>query len=204
MCVALVACRTGVSTDAHCRDAQHPSGPAAAALAYADALEQGQLDAAYALLDPQAGESEAAFRARYADPTVRAARARQLRASTGELRLAGTPVSVVDREGWRVIDGGGERAQGTLRDFLSAVDAGDFAGAYALLSGGWRAQYTPAAFAQDFRAEPLAKERLSRARAALEGAAPRFEGDAVLFPIGEGKAVRLVREDGTFRVAALE
>lgn len=204
MCVALVACRTGVSGEAHCRDAQPASGPAALVLAYAEALEQGELDAAYALLDPQAGESEAAFRARYADPTVRAARARQLRASTGELRLAGTPVSVVDREGWRVIDGGGELAKETLRAFLSSVDGGDFAGAYALLSGGWRAQYTPAAFAQDFQAEPLARERLARARAALDGAAPQFEGDTVLFPIGDGKAVRLVREDGTFRVAALE
>ncbi|MDQ3263057.1 MAG: hypothetical protein M3Y59_05265 [Myxococcota bacterium] len=118
--------------------------------------------------------------------------------------MSGTPVSLVDREGWRVIDGGGELAQQTLRAFLSAVDGRDFAGAYALLSGGWRAQYTPAAFAQDFQSEPLAQERLARARAALDGAAPRFEADEVLFPIGDGKAVRLVREDGTFKVAALE
>jgi hypothetical protein len=90
-----------------------------------------------------------------------------------------------------------------LADFIAAADAGDFRRAYELLAGDWRARYTPERLESDFRAEPLAKERLDRARIALKES-PIVHGDVAEFPIGAGMAVRLVKENGSFRVAALE
>ena len=90
-----------------------------------------------------------------------------------------------------------------LAAFIDAANAGDFDRAYALLSGDWRARYTPERLKSDFEAEPLAKERLERARVA-SAQAPVVRGDVAEFPIGAGKAVRLVKENGNFRVAALE
>ena len=90
-----------------------------------------------------------------------------------------------------------------LAAFIEAANAGDFDRAYALLSGDWRARYTPERLRSDFEAEPLAKERLERARVA-SAQAPVVRGDVAEFPIGAGKAVRLVKENGNFRVAALE
>ena len=90
-----------------------------------------------------------------------------------------------------------------LSRFLDAAEAGDFDTAYRMMAGGLRARYTPERLKQDFDREPLAKEKLARARAALK-ATPSVHGGSVDFPIGDGKAVRLVREDGVFRVMALE
>jgi hypothetical protein len=90
-----------------------------------------------------------------------------------------------------------------LADFIAAADRGDFDRAYQLLSGEWRARYTPDRLRRDFLDEPLAKERLERARSAL-AQRPAIHGEVAEFPIGDGKAVRLVREQGDFRVAALE
>jgi len=174
--------------------------------AYAAALEQGRLSEAYALLDPAQRESEDQFRARYATEGLRQQRAAQLRASLqeGGLQVVGTHHSLVNRDGWRVVEQGAGDARQALRGFLEAVEQGDFARAYAQLAGEWRAQYTPERFEADFKAEPLARERLARARAALDANAPAHHAGAVLFPIGGGKAVRLVLEGGAFRVAALE
>jgi len=90
-----------------------------------------------------------------------------------------------------------------LAAFITAAKTGDFDRAYALLSGDWRARYTPERLKSDFEAEPLAKDRLERARVAL-AQPPVVRGDVAEFPIGAGKAVRLVKEGGNFRVAALE
>jgi hypothetical protein len=94
-------------------------------------------------------------------------------------------------------------ASDALAAFIEAADAGDFRRAYELLSGDWRARYTPERLKSDFEAEPLAKERLERARVAL-AQPPVVRGDVAEFPIGAGKAVRLVKENGNFRVATLE
>ena len=96
-----------------------------------------------------------------------------------------------------------ETAAEVLADFIAAADAGDFHRAYELLAGDWRARYTPERLERDFRDEPLAKDRLDRARSALKGS-PVVRGDLAEFPIGAGRAVRLVKENGNFRVAALE
>jgi hypothetical protein len=96
-----------------------------------------------------------------------------------------------------------EAASRVLADFIAAAEVGDFSRVYHLLSGEWRARYTPRRLEQDFADEPLARERLERARGALSRGA-RVDGEVAEFPIGDGRAVRLVREHGDFRVVALE
>jgi len=95
-------------------------------------------------------------------------------------------------------------ASQVLAEFIAAAEAGDFRRAYQLLSGEWRARYTPGRLEQDFADEPLARERLERARGALSRGARFVDAEVAEFPIGAGRAVRLVREQGDFRVAALE
>lgn len=88
--------------------------------------------------------------------------------------------------------------------FLDAVDADRFDEAYGLLSGRWRPRLTPERLRDD-RVEggALAGDRLARARIAAAGPVRR-EGDRAGFPIGEGKAVRLVLEPSGWKVDALE
>lgn len=170
--------------------------------AYADALEAGRLEEAHRLSDPEAAGDLEQFRARYAEPEVRRARAAELRAAAAELRLdAGA--ALVDRDGWRVVDAPLATARDTLDRFLTAAEQGDFEGAYRLLAADWRGRYTPAQLKQDFQSEPQAQARLERARVALAGPAG-VERGAIVFPIDAERAVRLVREGDVFRVAALE
>jgi hypothetical protein len=96
-----------------------------------------------------------------------------------------------------------DQASEVLGRFLAAAELDDFETAYCLLAGPWRAVYTPARLQEDFALEPLARERLQRARAALRQG-PRLRGEGAEFAIGDGKAVRLVREGGAYRVASLE
>lgn len=177
--------------------------------AYARALREGRVDDAYALTSAsyKAQVTPAAFRARYADAQVRDARsteldAAQLVAGAGSLALA--------REGDRwAVSGDGvsasddDRARAALEAFVAAVERRDFDAAYALLSERWRARYSPERFKADFEAESGAPERLSRAKAAAK-TPPQHAGNEVLFAIGEGRAVRLVREGDGYRVAAIE
>jgi hypothetical protein len=97
----------------------------------------------------------------------------------------------------------GQAAGEVLAAFIAAAEARDFERAYLLLCGALRARYTPDRLQRDFDNEPLARERLERARQALRQEAT-LRGDFAEFPLGAGKAVRLVREDGSFRVASLE
>ena len=96
-----------------------------------------------------------------------------------------------------------QAAAEVLGAFIAAAEARDFEQAYRLLCGSLRARYTPERLQRDFDSEPLAKERLERARQALRQEAI-LRGDFAEFPVGAGKAVRLVRENGAFRVASLE
>src|SRR5229473_625499 len=90
-----------------------------------------------------------------------------------------------------------------LGQFLDAAEKGDFDSAYQLLAGSWRARYTPARLKQDFELEPRAKELVGRARSALKRGG-REAGGVAEYSIGDGKAVRLVRENGVFKIASLE
>lgn len=176
------------------------------AKAYADALEAGRLDDAFALTAHagQGAGAKEAFKQRYADPAVRVARAREIRAALGALRVDAPGLAMVQHDGWRIVESADANAAArVLRAFLDAAEKGDFAAAYALLAAPLRARYTAQTLARDFAQEPLARERLARARLALERT-PVLKADSVEFPIGDGKAVRLVREGRDHRVAALE
>lgn len=179
-------------------------GPEVVAEHYATALREGRVDEALALTaEPEAGA--AAFRERYAEAGPREARAgavqaelRTLEARSASLTLVQTP------EGWRVREGAAEEApREALRRFLEAAQAGRWAEAHALLAAPLRARYTPERLEADFRLEPLSRERLLRAQAALSGPVT-LSPDGARFPVGAGRAVQLVREGGEYRVAALE
>ena len=193
-CALLAGCRT-------------VPGPEGVVGQYAQALQENRLDDAYALTssDTRTSVSRDAFFARYETPARRQARAGVLLGAVASLRVCSPEVEAV-REGdaWRVREPPPEEgARQVLSHFLEAADKGDFATAYRLLSSPLRARYTPERLARDFAAEPLARERLARAREALPGPLLVDGADARL-SLGEGKAVRLVREGGAFRVAALE
>ncbi len=90
-----------------------------------------------------------------------------------------------------------------LRQFIQASEGGEFERAYRLLAQPWRARYTADQLKRDFELEPRSKDLLLRARAALaEGGTTR--GDLTEYPIGNGRAVRVVREPEGFKISALE
>jgi len=96
-----------------------------------------------------------------------------------------------------------DAAREALGRFLEAVKANDWDTAWSLLSAPLRARYTPERLRDDFKREPLATERVSRARLALKGPV-RVTASGAEFPIGQERAVRLVREAGEYRIAAIE
>ena len=184
-----------------------PEGPEGVARAYARALEEGRVDDAWALSAPL---DRGQFAARYAEPAVRRQRADALaRAADGQPSAA---VALEVREhGWRVLEpptppaplADEQQARERVSHFLGAVDRSDFEAAYGDLSAAWRARYTPERLKADFGAEPAAQARLARIRAALPG---RWEVTPAgpQLPLGEGKALKLLREGGGLKVAALE
>jgi hypothetical protein len=181
-------------------------GPSQVARDYAAAVADGRWDDAHALLAREQGRLEPGQLAeRYPDQPTRAARAEQIRAGLGRLTVGEQALVLVQEGGqWRVVEPAAEAdARAALEAFLAAAEAGDFAEAWRWLAEPLRARYTPSRLEQDFLAEPLSKERLERARAAL-ASPPSIEAQHTVFPIGEGKAVRLVREPGGFRVVSLE
>jgi hypothetical protein len=182
----------------------HAPGPASVAESYARALEQGRLAEAYALTQG-APEGQQAFLERYATPEARRARAAEVRAAQASLRAEGPSLSMVQRgRAWRVVEVAPEEAaRAVLERFLSAVEAGEWATAWSLLAGPVRSRYTPERLRSDYEREPLAAERVRRARLALEGSVRLEEGEARL-PLDGEAAVRLVLEGGEYRVAAME
>lgn len=184
-----------------------PAGPEGAARAYADALEENRLDAALAL---STGLDAAHFKKLYADAQVRALRARAVRAAADGATSSGALKLVLENGAWRVQEleparpQVQEQAAQVLSRFLDAADAGDFEGALQLLGASWRNRYTPQRFGEDFAREPLAKERLQRARSALGQANWVVDAAGAQLPLGEGRAVRLMREGDALKVVALE
>ncbi|MBF5040908.1 hypothetical protein FGE12_00790 [Aggregicoccus sp. 17bor-14] len=179
-------------------------GPGDVAERYARALREGHVEDALALTaEPEAGAE--AFRARYASAEARAERAAEVRAELPQLEARSPQLLLVQTPaGWRVREAGADAApRAALERFLEAAEAGRWPEAWSLLAGPLRARYTPERLGADFRAEPLARERLQRARAALPGPLV-LEGAEARLELGQGRAVRLVREDGGYRVAALE
>jgi hypothetical protein len=182
-----------------------PAGPEAAARAYADALEQGRVDDAFAL---SSGLDLPRFKTCYGDSAVRSRRASEVRAAAD-----GKPVAlrlVMEGGAWRVQELEAAKpaveaqAAEALTRFLDAAEQGDFEAALKLVAPSLRARYSVERFKSDFEHEPLAKERLSRARTALRGGAWTVVADGAELPLGGGKAVRLSREGDAYRVVALE
>jgi hypothetical protein len=174
------------------------------AASYARALEENRLADAYALTNAPP-DSQPAFLKHYADASARQARAQEVRAALPELQAHAPALTLVQaKAGWRVVEEKPEDApRAALRRFLDAVEAGDWATAWSLLSAPLRARYTPERLREDFKHEPLSAERVRRARLALKGDV-RVTASGAEFPIGEDRAVRLVREAGEYRVAAIE
>lgn len=182
-------------------------GPEGVARSYAQALADGRLDDAWVLSSPFDREQ---FAARYAEPSVRKSRAAAVkRAANGEPDAAIT--LEVRQLGWRVVEqtvpnaalADEAQARELVNHFLAAVDRGDFEAAFGDLSSSWRARYTPARLKSDFFTEPTAVSRLARIRAGLAGqwevtvAGPQL-------PLGDGRALKLLREGSALKVAALE
>ena len=96
--------------------------------------------------------------------------------------------------------------EAALRSFAAALQDNRFDAAHALLSARWRAAYTPRQLAIDLAgAGPAGRESARRAVSALDGGAPLVrQGDAAWIPVGGERAAILVREDGGWRVDALE
>lgn len=184
------------------------AGPERVASRYAEALRDGRVLEAYAMLDERTRPDAAAYQQRYATEAARKARAEAILGSLGQLR-ASAPAGEVDLVqagdgGWRVTEAPPDAApREALERFLTAVEAGDFQAAYLLLAPAWRQRYTPARLEKDFQLEPLAKERLARVRAAL-GNPVAVSADGAQLPLGDGRAVRLVKEGGGYTIAALE
>ena len=94
-------------------------------------------------------------------------------------------------------------ARAVAERFVNAAEQRDFAAAFSMLSGPLRERYTPERLGHDFDAEPLAKERLARIRAALGGPFTMTAEKAVL-PLGSQKMFTLVHDGGAWRVSSLE
>ncbi|ATB33726.1 hypothetical protein [Melittangium boletus] len=104
----------------------------------------------------------------------------------------------------RVVEDSSQDApRAVLTRFLDGVEAGDWSLAWSLLSEPLRTRYTPERLREDFEREPLAAERLRRARLVVRGPV-RMTDTGAEFPLGEERAVRLERESGEYRVAAIE
>jgi len=157
------------------------------------------------MLDEGTRPDLAAFRARYANEQARRERAEAIEGSLGRLRASSGEVELRHQGGaWRVADPPAEAApRQALERFVASVDRGDFKAAYLLLAQSWRDRYTPARLEKDFQLEPQAKDRVARVRAALGGPL-EVSRDGAQLPLGGGRAVRLVREDGDYKIAALE
>jgi hypothetical protein len=174
------------------------------ASAYARALEEGRLADAQVLTNVPP-EEQRSFAEHYADASVRAARAEEVRAALPELQARAPALTLLQTPaGWRVVEERpADAPRAVLGRFLDAVEAGDWATAWSLLSDPLRARYTPERLREDFEREPLSAERLRRARLALVGPV-RVTASGAEFPLGKERAVRLVREAGGYRVAAIE
>lgn len=197
-----------------------PPGPAATLDAYARALDAGRLDRAYALTARRYRRrvSRAAFGKAFATAAARRLGAGLAQAAAASLVVvpAGatpTPLLVPAGKGWAVVPpppeapapGSAARARAAARTFVRAVDHRDFEAAYAALAGPLRGRYTPARLKADFEAAgKAATGAVDRIRAALkDGAAVVVRGDRAYLPLGGDRRLRLVREDGAWRVAAL-
>jgi hypothetical protein len=172
------------------------SNSPSSAEAYAQALDDGHLEAAYALTSPafKAQVSAEAFRLRFADAGARKVRAATVREGLAELQQAAPELYGQDST---------EAAEAVILRFAAAVRARHFDEAWRCLSMSWRGRYSVEALTRDFEAEPTASARLERAVLAAEGI-PVKDGHTVRFPVAGGGAVVVQKENDGWRLDALE
>ncbi len=87
--------------------------------------------------------------------------------------------------------------------FVEATEKKDYAAVRGLLVAPLRERYSAQRLAADHDREPLAKERVQRVKQAL--AKPFvLEGSRAHLPLDSAHALELIKEDGAWRIAALE
>ncbi len=103
-------------------------------------------------------------------------------------------------------EGAGRGPASVLSRFTEAVADGRWDEAYSLLSARWRARSTPTRLAGDLAdSGAVGRDAVERVRALLRsGAAPSQRGEVATLRVAEGKSARLVMEDSSWRVDALE
>jgi hypothetical protein len=205
-----------------------PRGPGATLEAYADALELGDVDRAWALTAPAyRDETERAhFEAAHATPESREAAAARARAAAAEHRLVAEPrhgrgpAAHRTEAGWRVVPdaavsaegpeapgpdaaGGPSDPEALLRAFVDHARAGEMAAVLPLLAAPLRTRYDAERLAEDHAAAEGLEGLLDAMEAALAAGGLVVDGEGARLPIGGGRSVRLVREGEGWRIAAL-
>ena len=162
--------------------------------AYLGALERDDLDTAWSLTSTrfQQQTDRAAYVARMSDPAARAAHVARMRAALLDaapelLDVAPLPAQPAD----------------AVRALVRAARAGDFAVALGWLAAPERSRYTQERLARDFQSAPGTELRLSLALAAVERPG-ETAGNETRWALPGGGVVRVVIEDGSPRVLALE
>jgi hypothetical protein len=162
--------------------------------AYLSALQQGEVDRAWALTSERfrATTSLEAYRSRFADASVRQAHVlavRQALAQQAPELLDSQPSSPLPAD--------------AVRALVRAARAGQFREAWEWLAAPERQRVTPEELEHDFREVPDVQARLARALAAVESPGESSGGET-RWPLASGGAVRVVEENGQPRVASLE
>lgn len=94
-------------------------------------------------------------------------------------------------------------ARSTIERFVAATEAGQFADAHSLLSQPLRDRYTPELLGRDFAADPLGRERVARIKD--KRATPlSISAERATLEWAPGRQLRLTREGGSWKIAALE
>jgi hypothetical protein len=193
-----------------------PSGPEETLRAFADAVHAGRTDAAYALMSAEykRNHDRDAF-ARSLGPAEQRAAAR-LRDGKIELRAEvelgdGERLALVEeRDGWRIardpLDFYPQRAPDeALRSFLRAVERKRWNVVLRFIPQRFRATITSDTLKQRWEGAQAAElhAQVAVVRAHLEEPM-ELSGDEARLPVGERKQVKLVREDGLWKVETLE
>ena len=90
-----------------------------------------------------------------------------------------------------------------VEGFLHAVEKNDFHAVHKTLSIELRARYTPERLRADFLSEPSSQRRLQNIRENLKEDWLFLKG-AWLLPLGDSVYLRVVKEQGDLKIAALE
>jgi hypothetical protein len=218
--LALVAAAVALAGAAGCPPPRAP-GPAETVRAYADAVAAGRVDAAYGLMsdDYRRAHDRAAFERALGDRRGAAMGARLTGARVelaADVELDGGEKLPLVREagGWRIARDPLEfypqrTPDEALRSFARAVEGQRYDVALRFVPARYRGQVTMDALRARWEGErrPELMAQLAAVRDALARGEP-FEvsgdGSEARLAVGERKQARLVRENGLWKIDALE